>query len=331
MERKKFDRMKTNNDKQQKNQQQELQSLKEKIKNLETGTGSSDGMKQLTNDLSKTKQQYEDLTAKYEILEEEHVTIKQQLVMEKELVMSQLKTAESELKKLKDEREGWNKRYSDIQEELKSTQKKTTQFKDLERSRVKALETRLEEKTQEVEKLKKSTDVIEDQFKNLRKENEDLKQKLDDFHRVSKVHRTINADNSALEKEIGELKQKLNQNDKSHRADVSECKMRYEGQIQAINDELHNLQNQVVRFKRERDMFKHMLEGAQKALGDLKSGKSGVSTPTSVNSSDEVSFDDNYILIINNRLADGREPKQNSYFGATNQLLGRRAVRSQAC
>lgn len=288
--------MKTTHEKQQKNQQQELQSLKDKIKTLEAGSSISDVSKQatkeLSNELSKTKQQYEDLTAKYELLEEDHVRMKQQLVMEKELVLSQLTSSEVELRKLKDDRESWNKKYYDIQEELKSMQKKTNQQKDLERSRMKALETRLEEKTQELDQFKKESEVLEDQFKNLRKENEDLKQKLDDFHRVSKVQRTMNADNTALDKEITELKQKLSQVDKSHRADVSECKMRYESQIHAISDELQNLQNQVMRFKRERDMFKHMLEGAQKTIGDLKSSsaKSGVSTPTSINSSDEVTY-----------------------------------------
>lgn len=47
--------------------------------------------------------------------------------------------------------------------------------------------------------------------------------------------------------------------------------MRYDSQAAVINDEIHSLQGQVTRFKRERDTYKHMLEGAQKTIGDLKS------------------------------------------------------------
>lgn len=41
---------------------------------------------ELRKELENEKQEYEDLTAKYEILEEEHVVTKAQLVMEKEAI-----------------------------------------------------------------------------------------------------------------------------------------------------------------------------------------------------------------------------------------------------
>lgn len=46
--------------------------------------------------------------------------------------------------------------------------------------------------------------------------------------------------------------------------------MRYDNQITIVNGELQMLQGQVMRFKRERDTYKHMLESAQKTIGDLK-------------------------------------------------------------
>lgn len=46
--------------------------------------------------------------------------------------------------------------------------------------------------------------------------------------------------------------------------------MRYESQIHIVNGELQSLQNQVLRFKREKDTYKHMLESAQKTIGELK-------------------------------------------------------------
>lgn len=46
--------------------------------------------------------------------------------------------------------------------------------------------------------------------------------------------------------------------------------MRYDNQLSVVNGELHLLQGQIMRFKRERDTYKHMLESAQKTIGDLK-------------------------------------------------------------
>lgn len=46
--------------------------------------------------------------------------------------------------------------------------------------------------------------------------------------------------------------------------------MRYEGQLSVVHQELQSLHNQVLRFKRERDNYKHMLETAQKTMSELK-------------------------------------------------------------
>ena len=71
---------------------------------------------------------------------------------------------------------------------------------------------------------------------------------------------------------------------------MAEYKLRYQSQLQVINDELRALQTQVTRFKRERDTYKHMLEGAQKTIGDLKNAslKSGRESRNSTSSMDEV-------------------------------------------
>lgn len=78
--------------------------------------------------------------------------------------------------------------------------------------------------------------------------------------------------------------------EKSRKTDLAECKMRYDSQVSAISEELHSLQNHVTRFKRERDTYKHMLEGAQKTLGDLKmaASKSDRDSRHSVSSADDV-------------------------------------------
>lgn len=65
--------------------------------------------------------------------------------------------------------------------------------------------------------------------------------------------------------------------------------MRYEGQITILNDEMHSLHAQVSRFKREKDTYKHMLESAQKTIGDLKTNP-GRENRNSISSIDDVSY-----------------------------------------
>lgn len=87
------------------------------------------------------------------------------------------------------------------------------------------------------------------------------------------------------------LNSRLNNADKLKKSDVAQCKMRYESQISVISEELQSLQGQVMRFKRERDTYKHMLEGAQRTIGELKNSpnsKSGRESRASIASFDEV-------------------------------------------
>lgn len=74
-------------------------------------------------------------------------------------------------------------------------------------------------------------------------------------------------------------------------------KMRYESQINVVNGELQSLQNQLVRFKREKDTYKHMLESAQKTIGELKqSPKANREGPKNMNY-DEVELFGVFIVI----------------------------------
>lgn len=77
--------------------------------------------------------------------------------------------------------------------------------------------------------------------------------------------------------------------EKAKKADLAQCKMRYEHRITAINDEIQAIQNQLSRYKRERDTYKHMLEGAQKTIAELKSAKDKQSNASS-GKSDEVGY-----------------------------------------
>lgn len=90
--------------------------------------------------------------------------------------------------------------------------------------------------------------------------------------------------------------------EKSKKLEIGECKMRYDNQLSVVNGELHLLQGQIMRFKRERDTYKHMLEAAQKTIGDLKnSPKSSKDVNSSAVHYDEVSInklENNSMLIF---------------------------------
>lgn len=82
---------------------------------------------------------------------------------------------------------------------------------------------------------------------------------------------------------------RLSSAEKNKKTDLTECKLRYENQLSLINEQLNSLQQQVSRFKRERDTYKHMLEGAQKTIGDLKTGpKAARENRASIANFDEV-------------------------------------------
>lgn len=116
---------------------------------------------------------------------------------------------ETELQTLRDTYNGkqdlWIKEKINMEEKLTEYQKKSQEGKttlNLERTRLKAS---LEKAQSELEQLKREYEVANDQLENLRRENDELKRKLDDYDKVSKVQRNISADSSAMEKEIKQL------------------------------------------------------------------------------------------------------------------------------
>nr|CAD7445857.1 unnamed protein product [Timema bartmani] len=312
-ERKKMDRMKATQEKETKNREHELSSLRTKLRSLESNTGITSKkiqeeyqtkIEKLEEDLSREKQEYEDLTTKYEILEEEHVGTKSQLVKDKELVYSQLLSTkrelasmEGELKTLQDtyksKQEVWIKEKLDMQERARELEEKVTRSVGgeswtAERNRLKST---LEEKTREVDNFRREIEMLNDQMDHIKKENDELRRKLEDFDKVVKIQRNMTADTSAIDKELRETKNKLLQEEKCRKTEVAQLKMRYDGRVALISEEIQGLQAQVSRFKRERDTFRHMLEGAQKTITDLKSSPRKVkeSHLSTGSSNDEVS------------------------------------------
>nr|CAD7410889.1 unnamed protein product [Timema poppensis] len=210
----------------------------------------------------------------------------------------ELSSMEGELKTLQDtyksKQEGWIKEKLDMQERAREMEEKVARSSGgegwtAERNRLKST---LEEKTREVDNFRREIEMLNDQMDHIKKENDELRRKLEDFDKVVKIQRNMTADTSAIDKELRETRNKLLQEEKCRKTEVAQLKMRYDGRVALISEEIQGLQAQVSRFKRERDTFRHMLEGAQKTITDLKSSPRKVkeSHLSTGSSNDEVSL-----------------------------------------
>ncbi|KAJ1527818.1 hypothetical protein ONE63_007764 [Megalurothrips usitatus] len=306
-ERKKAERTRQNHEKELKNKETEVGNLRAKIKSLESNTSPAkvtESLQQqvqaLQQELAAEKQEYEDLTAKYEILEEEHVVTKSQLVTEKQSLERQvtaleadLDAVQSQLRTLQDtytaKQDAWIKEKLDVQEQMKEVLEKAKKHGNgdtwqLERQKLMAV---CDEKSSELEQLKREDQSLREQVDLIRRESEDLRRKLDDYEKVAEVQRRMTADFNEKENQLKELKNKLFQEEKSRKTEVGQLKMRYDSRVSLISEELTSLQSQVSRFKRERDTFRHMLDGAQKTISELRSNPGANKRLSTISSAEE--------------------------------------------
>ncbi|XP_045537566.1 nucleoporin nup211 isoform X3 [Papilio machaon] len=322
VERKKIDRIRATHDKDIKNKEAELATLKGKLKILEQSSGAGakrisdlkqeheESIKKLEHSLAMEKAEYEELTVKYELLEEEHVVTKARLTVEKEQaqgellhVRKELNATLSDLKSLQEKMEtqvsNLNKEKADLQNEISSLQERLCGGGwEVERARLQA---RLEQRERELRDAHDQRDVLAHHQDITKKELEEARKKLEDYEKVSKVHRNLSADNVELERELAAMNGRLEQAERARKAELADTKIRYEGQMTTMRDELKSLHNQVSRFRRERDNYKQMLEAAQKTMEELKSGEKRTHR-ASISSTDEEEYR-NKVAVLEQQMA----------------------------
>ncbi|KAL4716056.1 hypothetical protein ACJJTC_002821 [Scirpophaga incertulas] len=311
-ERKKLERMRASHDKDIKNKEAELATLKGKLKILEQSSGAGakkiaemkqeyeEGLKKLEHSLAVEKAEYEELTGKYEILEEEHVVTKARLTVEKEQaqgelihIKKELNAALAEIKSYQDTYETqsslWHKEKAELQTEMSSLQERLCGGGwEVEKARLTA---RLDQRERELRSATDQRDVITHHHEVTKKELEEAKKKLEDYERISKIQRNLTSENAELEREVTSLNMRIEQTEKARKAELTDTKMRYEGQMNSMRDELKSLHNQVSKFRRERDNYKQMLDAAQKSMAEMKNPTKNSRTPrTSISSTDEEEF-----------------------------------------
>ncbi|XKL63242.1 hypothetical protein PGB90_005606 [Kerria lacca] len=236
----------------------ELKEMKKRMLNLNDKKVDEITLETLKNELNAKQEEYEELTGKYELLEDEHL-----VCCQKELI-----SAQNELRTLREtynnEQDHWIKEKLNLEEKIKELENhlfSEDSHTKLELNKVKLM---LEVKESELEKLQKDKIIHVDQLNHMRKTNDELQKKLDDFDKVIKVQHNMVADASSLETELRELKTKLHNEEKGRKVEIAALKLRYENHIATISEEQKDIQAQLARFKHERNTYKQLLENQQK-------------------------------------------------------------------
>lgn len=247
---------------------------------------------ELEGRISDESQKYKELTGKYELLEEEHVLTKAQLTTEKDKIQNELNSATGRFQdfsavetRLKAETAELTRKLRLAEGKMRDMEKQNSSKTSIELER-NQMRSKLLEVESDLKKVKRENEMNVDKALCSKKETDELRRKLDDFERLNKAQRTLNDINSELENEVKKLKTRLESADLSSKSEVANTRLRYEQQVKNIHIELAAMQSQCERFKRDRDSFKQLLEGAQKKIAELKQG-SGRQSRSSVHSDDD--------------------------------------------
>jgi len=270
----------------------ECTEAENKVKELEkqlagkSNGGSSYEVTKLNREIETLKKEKSEVTKKHEQLEEEFVVLKAKLTMEKDDMSSgygnmkdDYNTIKGELMALRttynSKSDDWIKEKLDLEKQISDLEKsiKTSAGNgwDAERNRFKSI---LEDRDSQITNLKIECDVARSQHTQAKKENEDMKQKLQDYEKMNRYGKSA-ADTSSSNStaEIEDLKKQLTAEQKENKSGVNNIKMKYDSKIAIMTEEIHALKSQSSKYRRERETYKDMFEGVQKKLTENKSGK----------------------------------------------------------
>ncbi|XP_057329027.1 trichohyalin [Microplitis mediator] len=271
----------------------ELSNLKKKISALEKAGANAKKMTELKQtytekitileeEIKKGQELFDDLHTKHAALQD----AKRELENQVEILNSQLVDYKNQLENTV-ERVRYLEEANRLKEITWTKEKSRLEEMLRERERSSTINGQLEESKEEISRIVKENESLRIQLEDVRRINDDLTSKLNDYNAVNKFQRNLSADTSALDAELRKTKSLLADAEKARKTDLAQCKMRYEHRIKAINDEIQSIQNQLSRYKRERDTYKHMMEGAQKTIAELKATRQRRPSTTSIGKSDE--------------------------------------------
>ncbi|XP_015367295.1 PREDICTED: spindle pole body component 110-like isoform X1 [Diuraphis noxia] len=217
------------------------------------------------------RKNYKDILNKYDILQKEQIDTKSKMTAEKEKLQCLLESrkkdtlkVELELKTLKEKYNHsidlWNKEKLEMQKKIKDLEiahSNDSWIKEKEN-----MKKNLDEYLKETKTLNKQCSQYIEQIEKLKKDNESLQRNLDDFEKVVKVQHSRSMETELLEKNLKDMKIKLYNEEQARKTEVAALKARYDNRMSVLSEELKNSQFQTLRFKRERDSYKQILDSA---------------------------------------------------------------------
>ena len=109
-----------------------------------------------------------------------------------------------------------------------------------------------------------SGDVGRSQFAGSKKEIDELKTKLQDYEKMSRFQKAAVSDNNAsaeLETKLSDAKKQLSNIERDHRSELNNVKMKFDGKIAVMNEEIASLKTQSSKYRRYSKKHKY-LKGA---------------------------------------------------------------------
>ncbi|CAG0901816.1 unnamed protein product [Cyprideis torosa] len=245
----------------------------------------------LENELTLKSREFEDLKKKHEALEEDYVVIKSQLQCGERGDRSHL---EDELKRLREtftqRQDNWIKEKLEMQASILVRSagrhgnwpldhgQTTSKIRELEDhmqlntgTRADVVRRRLQERVEHLERKLKEAEVIEQMYERLKEEYDDIRTRLRDYESYSSAQKILNTPHSdAFEREIRDLRARLSDSEKAHKAEIAHMKLKASSKEAQHNAELSTLRQEIVKAGRERDTLKNLLEGTQRHMSSLK-------------------------------------------------------------
>merc|ERR1712223_1666821 len=253
----------------------ENEKLKKEIEELKSKSGSGSSSYAASKEIRDLKA----AISKHELSEEQLVISKAKLTTEKEElegehqnVLKEYGTIKGELSALRqtynNKADEWIKEKLDLQHRMKDLQDSLISLAgegwESERDRFKQI---IEDRDSQITQLKIEGDVGRSQLVGTKKEIDELKLKLQDYEKMSRFQKAAVSDSSAsaeLETKLSDAKKQLSTIERDHRSEMNNVKMKYDGKVAVMNEEIASLKAQSSKYRREREHYKEVAESAQK-------------------------------------------------------------------
>lgn len=257
---------------------------------------SAEQRKQMEKDAAKEREEYDDLTTRYEVLEEEFLTMKNNLTLEKDQLDAALKQLRKEHERISAElrsvketlnarQELYTREKSEFQNLIRELEARVTRLKDIEAERNR-MRSNLNERDAIIEELKKTDRCFREEKEKLRRKNEELMKRVAELERSERHLRTLTVGGTKAENaqqpnrppatqqqsmQQQELRARLEHSGHVHKAEQAALRADYEGRVSFMSGELQALQAQVASLARERDQCREKLDEAAREIEQLRS------------------------------------------------------------